>query len=227
MKISLTFDNGPDPEVTPQVLDALAKNGVKATFFLLGKNLAAPERRKLAVRAFEEGHRLGNHSYSHSVPFGLLETPADAVNEIMATDALLGELRGPERLFRPFGRARIGNHLLNAKAWDALAANKYTCVLWSCIPPERDCPDSWMEQAIKSCETQAWSVVVLHDLPTGAMRQLDRFLQMLAERGTEFSQDFPAECTPMRRGVAVGPHDYLMPAAEPNFQSGGEPVDAR
>jgi peptidoglycan/xylan/chitin deacetylase (PgdA/CDA1 family) len=209
MKISLTFDNGPDLAVTPGVLDTLAKHDVKATFFLLGKNLADPERRKLAVRAFGEGHRLGNHSYSHSVPFGMLDRPADAVEEILATDALLGDLRGTERLFRPFGRGQIGSHLLNDPAWDTLVENKFTCVLWSCIPPERDRPESWMEPAIQTCELQAWSVIVLHDLPTGAMPQLDRFLTMLADRGTEFSQDFPQECTPLRRGVPVGSNNHL------------------
>ena len=210
MKISLTFDNGPDLEVTPGVLDTLAKHDVKATFFLLGKNLAEPERRILAVRAFSEGHQLGNHSYSHSVPFGLLDSPTDAVNEILSTDALLGDLRGTERLFRPFGRGRIGKHLLNDPAWDALVANQFTCVLWNCIPPERDKPDSWMEPALRTCELQSWSVIVLHDLPTGAMRQLDRFLAMLAECGAEFSQDFPVECTPLRKGVATGPHGHLI-----------------
>jgi peptidoglycan/xylan/chitin deacetylase (PgdA/CDA1 family) len=215
MKISLTFDNGPDPEVTPQVLDTLADHGLKATFFLLGRNLEVPEHRKLAVRAFNEGHRLGNHSYSHGMPFGLLERPADAVTEILRTDALLGELRGEERLYRPHGRGRVGNHLLNREAWEALIANEFTCVLWNCIPPEQKMPDSWMEPAMEVCLTQLWSVIVMHDLPTGAMRQLDVFLTMLADRGAEFSQDFPSECTPLRKGVPLGPHEHLVSVGNP------------
>ncbi len=210
MKVSLTFDNGPEPDVTPLVLDTLARHGVKATFFLLGKNLVVPERRELAVRAFAEGHRLGNHSYSHSVPFGLLESPGEAVEEILATDNLLGDLRGEERLFRPFGRARIGRHLLNREAWDALAAHQYTCVLWTLIPPERDQPNSWMQVALEGCEQRPWSVIVLHDLPTGAMRRLGDFISMLTDRGAEFSQDFPEDCTPLRRGKPVGSHDHLV-----------------
>ena len=210
MKVSLTFDNGPDPQVTPLVLDTLAQHDVKATFFLLGKNLAEPARRRLAERAFGEGHHLGNHSYSHSVPFGLLERPADAVHEILATDALLGELRGNERFFRPFGRAKIGRHLLNQQAWDVLVKNQYTCVLWNHIPPERDKPDSWMDSAVAWCEATPWSVIVLHDLPTGAMRRLGDFLGMLRDRGALFSQDFPDACTPLRRGLAVGPSDHLV-----------------
>ena len=46
--VALSFDNGPDPAVTPRVLDVLARRGVKASFFVLGKSLASPERRKLA-----------------------------------------------------------------------------------------------------------------------------------------------------------------------------------
>jgi peptidoglycan/xylan/chitin deacetylase (PgdA/CDA1 family) len=210
MKISLTFDNGPDPDVTPLVLDTLAKHGVRATFFLLGKNLAAPERWQLAARAFAEGHRLGNHSYSHSVPLGQLEPPGDAVAEIMSTDALLGDLRGSERLFRPFGRGRLGKHLLNSQAWDVLVAHQFTCVLWTLIPPERDQPDSWMQVALEGCESRPWSVIVLHDLPTGAMRRLGDFLSMLTERGAQFSQDFPDDCTPLRRGEPIGPHEHLI-----------------
>ena len=211
MKVSLTFDNGPDPDVTPQVLDTLGRHGVKATFFLLGRNLAEPERRAIAVRAFNEGHRLGNHSYTHSVPFGLMEHPADAVKEILSTDELLGDLRGPERLFRPFGRAKLGPHLLTQPAWDVLVAHRYTCVLWTYVPPERDQPESWMEPTVRSCEERLWSVIVMHDLPTGAMKQLHKFLQMLSDRGAEFSQEFPQQCTPLRRGIPVGDYRSLMP----------------
>jgi peptidoglycan/xylan/chitin deacetylase (PgdA/CDA1 family) len=210
MKISLTFDNGPEPDVTPHVLDTLGSHSVKASFFLLGKNLEFPDRRALAERAFREGHRLGNHSYSHSVPFGLMESPRDAVQEILATDALLGDLRGTERLFRPFGRARVGPHLLNSFAWETLVANEYTCVLWSYIPPERDQPDSWMPLALEACRNSPWTVIVMHDLPTGAMRNLGRFLEMAADSGAEFSQDFPADCTPLRQGVPMGSHQHLI-----------------
>lgn len=211
MKISLTFDNGPNLETTPQVLDTLGEHDVKATFFTLGKNLAVPAQRQLAVRGFREGHHLGNHSYHHATPFGLLERPQEALDEILSTDTLLGELVGEERLFRPFGRGQVGRHLLNRAAWDVLAAHRFTCVLWSFMVPERDEPNSWMEAAVKACERHAWSVVVLHDIPTGAMRHLGEFLHMLRDRGAEFSQDFPLHCTPMRRGVPVGSFEYLMP----------------
>jgi len=63
----LTFDDGPSTTVTPQILDILKENNVKATFFLLGENIDANERSKeLVKREFNEGHAIGNHTYSHN-----------------------------------------------------------------------------------------------------------------------------------------------------------------
>ena len=62
--VALTFDDGPDPVITPQVLDTLAEHGAHATFFIIGKSLVAqPE---LARRMPAEGHVIGNHSWQHS-----------------------------------------------------------------------------------------------------------------------------------------------------------------
>ncbi|MEK9752922.1 MAG: polysaccharide deacetylase family protein [Rhodospirillaceae bacterium] len=55
-KVTLSFDNGPDPAVTPRVLDILSARGIKSSFFVLGRNLADPQARPLAVRAKREGH---------------------------------------------------------------------------------------------------------------------------------------------------------------------------
>src|SRR3546814_16480687 len=68
--VTLTFDNGPEPEVTPAVLDVLARKEVAATFFVLGHKLADPERRALAERAAAEGHWIGNQPYTHETPLG-------------------------------------------------------------------------------------------------------------------------------------------------------------
>jgi peptidoglycan/xylan/chitin deacetylase (PgdA/CDA1 family) len=61
--VALTFDDGPNPEATPLVLDALAARGVKATFFILGRH--AERWPALVARAAAEGHALGNHGYFH------------------------------------------------------------------------------------------------------------------------------------------------------------------
>ena len=69
-RVALSFDNGPFPGVTPQVLDVLASFGVKANFFVCGKDVADPERREIVARARSEGHRVGNHTLTHSVELG-------------------------------------------------------------------------------------------------------------------------------------------------------------
>ncbi|MBL6853853.1 MAG: glycosyltransferase, partial [Alphaproteobacteria bacterium] len=97
-KIALTFDDGPDPEWTPQVLDILKQKGVKATFFVIGANAAAhPE---LVLRMVEEGHEVGNHTYTHP---NLADTPAAGVPiELNATQRLFQALTGRSLvLFRP------------------------------------------------------------------------------------------------------------------------------
>ena len=63
-RVALTFDDGPDPVVTPQVLDILAQHGARATFFVMGKSWAAQP--DLARRMLAEGHAIGNHSWQHS-----------------------------------------------------------------------------------------------------------------------------------------------------------------
>ena len=60
-----------------------------------------------------------------------------------------------------------------------------------------------MERALADCRTCDWSLVVLHDLPNGAMRHLDRFLRRLRDEGHQIMQEFPLECTPIVRGEVM------------------------
>src|SRR4051812_41480006 len=90
-ELTLTFDNGPEPEVTPHVLDVLARRGVRATVFVLGHQLAKPGRRALAERAKAEGHWIGNHTWSHSGPLGTRHDPGLAEREIGRTQQELGD----------------------------------------------------------------------------------------------------------------------------------------
>ena len=69
-RITLSFDNGPEPDVTPAVLDVLRRRGLHATFFVLGHKLADPACHAIASRAHAEGHWIGNHTWSHARPLG-------------------------------------------------------------------------------------------------------------------------------------------------------------
>lgn len=205
MRVTLTFDNGPTPEATPGVLETLRRRGTAAVFFVLGRHIADPRRRALAASARDDGHLIGNHTYFHRTQFGDMTAPEDAVAEVARTQALLGELAGGERLFRPSGGGGVINdRLLNRAAVEHLEAQRYTLALWSSVPRDWEDPDGWVERALADCHAKPWSVVVLHDLPTGAMNHLDRFLAALVDLGAEFRQDFPIEATPILRGRRVG-----------------------
>src|SRR3954468_24541080 len=94
--VTLSFDNGPEPDVTPAVLDLLAARHLRTTFFVIGEKLADPRARASAERAFAEGHWIGNHTWSHRVPMG--DSPADVVeHEIERTQRELGALAHERR----------------------------------------------------------------------------------------------------------------------------------
>jgi peptidoglycan/xylan/chitin deacetylase (PgdA/CDA1 family) len=204
VEVTLTFDNGPEPAVTPRVLDILGNAGVPATFFVLGSKLADPERRGIAKRAHAEGHWIGNHTKTHSVPLGRMTDSRAVIDEIMDTQGLIGELAHPDLLFRPFGGGGdLGPHLLNNTAVDILQQQRMTCVLWNAIPRDWEDPRGWAEVALSQCLAQPWTVLVLHDLPTGAMGRLKIFIDRLLDHGGRFRQDFPPQCVPIVRGEVV------------------------
>jgi peptidoglycan/xylan/chitin deacetylase (PgdA/CDA1 family) len=201
--IALTFDNGPDPDVTPRVLDALAQRGLKATFFVIGAKLE--RHRDLVERAHAEGHWIGNHTYTHSAPFGAQDA-STARAEIERTQALLDGLAHPDRLFRPMGGGgKLDRRLLSQAAVDALIAGGYSVVLWDRLPRDWEDPDEWVDRALEL----PGSVLVLHDVATGAMDHLERFLDRALADGIEFGQDMTA-CMPIRRGEIVGSLDGLV-----------------
>lgn len=203
-RITLTFDNGPETGVTPQVLDVLAREGICTTFFVVGHQLARPGARAIAAEAHAAGHWIGNHTWSHDVPLGRRNTPGAADSEIARTQRLIGDLAHPRRFFRPFGGGgAIGQHLLDRECLDHLIAGGYTLVLWNSIPGDWKDADGWVDTALRQCATLDHALVVLHDLPTGAMARLGDFIARAKDAGAEFVQDFPADCVPLERGRAV------------------------
>ena len=211
--VTLTFDNGPHPRVTPFVLDVLRDRRLTANFFVVGDRLRRPEGRAASERAFAEGHRIGGHTMTHSVPIGLLDSE-ETVREIDGTDQLMTDLRHPDRLWRPYGKGGvIDDSIVGPIGARLLVEGQYTCVLWTSVPLDWIEPDAWVERALADIETTAWSVVVLHDLPTGAMDHLPRFLDELHARGVEVRADTPDACTPIRRGAPTESIGLLGPEA--------------
>ncbi|MDB5361205.1 MAG: polysaccharide deacetylase family protein [Rhodospirillales bacterium] len=213
--ITMSFDNGPDPDVTPHVLDTLRRHDIRSTFFVLGDKLR--DRRALVERAHAEGHWIGNHTYNHLVPLGMSAEADMASGEIARTQELIGELAHERRFFRPLGGGGGGHldqRLLNDEALRTLVQGRYTCVLWNVVPEDWAYPEGWVERALRLCFEIEHAVIVLHDLPTGAMARLDHFLCAAEDRGAIFQQDFPDACVPVERGRISGP-------IEPYVATGG------
>jgi peptidoglycan/xylan/chitin deacetylase (PgdA/CDA1 family) len=103
-RIYLTFDDGPDREWTPRVLDLLAAAGARATFFVVGK--LARANPAMVRRAVAEGHAIGNHSWSHRHPW--MVTCATARREVRDGAAAIADIVGhaPAHYRPPHGRLR-------------------------------------------------------------------------------------------------------------------------
>lgn len=154
-RIALTFDDGPHPEHTPRVLDRLAEAGVRATFFVIGRE--AERRPELVRRIHADGHVLGNHSYSHGEPGKT--APSVFLDEIDRTRSLLEDLLGePCCLVRPPKGA-----LTVRKLW-GLWRRGQTVVLWNVDP--RDYRMHSAADVRLWCaryEPHAGDIVLLHD----------------------------------------------------------------
>ena len=193
------------------MLDVLRRRGLAATFFVVGQRLEQPECRELAERAVAEGHWIGNHTYTHSMPLGLIEDAATARDEIERTQDLIGKLSHPDRLFRPFGGGgHLNQNLLSRAAVEHLIAGRYTCVTWNAVPRDWEDPDGWAERAVAQCREAETALLVLHDLPTGAMAHLERFLDLAAHAGATFTQTLPDAGVLIRRGKIQGTLDGLV-----------------
>lgn len=173
-RIALTFDDGPHPVYTPKLLDGLKERNVKATFFVVGKNIEG--REDIIKRMDEEGHLIGNHTYDHVKITGLPEEEACA--QITKTSELVKEITGKNTEFvrTPFG------------AWD----KKLECgfemfpVLWSIDPLDWTTKnvDAVVQKVLSRAEEN--SIILLHDYYDSSVEAALKIVDALLERGFEF-----------------------------------------
>ncbi len=208
-RITYTFDNGPWPGATDRLLDFLSDRDIKATFFVVGERLAEPEGRQLAERAAAEGHWVGNHTYTHTVPLGQAGDAERVEHEIGSTEKLMGELAHPRKFFRPSGSGELGPHILSHEALTYLKDKKYTMVTWNSVPRDWIAPhEEWLPRAKADLQNLDWPVLVLHDKFIAEMLDtLAVFHDGLLKKGVEVVQDFNPACLPIKNGEA---HQSVM-----------------
>jgi peptidoglycan/xylan/chitin deacetylase (PgdA/CDA1 family) len=153
--IVLTFDDGPDPSVTPEVLDVLDTRRAKATFFCIGEHAA--RHRALAEEIARRGHRLENHSYTHSDAF-FFHSPATLDREIAACQ---------EELFRASGRSpsffRAPAGIRSPFLESALARAGLRLASWTRRGFDTASRDPVAVASRLTCRLSAGDVILLHD----------------------------------------------------------------
>ena len=172
--IYLTFDDGPTPGITEEVLDLLKSYNAKATFFCLGRNV---ERNpKVYKRILNDGHSVGNHTYSHLRGW---KTPIKSYIH----DTHLARTIIDSKLFRPpYGRIRR----LQAR----LLSKEYRIIMWDVLSHDynQKLPVTWcLKYVLKN--TRKGSIVVFHDSEKAAKNMLyvlPRLLEHFSSQGFTF-----------------------------------------
>jgi len=213
--LALTFDDGPDPRWTPDILDILKRENVPATFFIIGKNgQAYPD---LVRRIADEGHEIGNHSFTHpnlgEIPLSLTEL------ELNATQRLIESLVGRSTvLFRPpyFGDAEADRP---QEVEPAIVAQNLGYIMVGV----RIDPDDWqlpvtadqivkrtMDRALDSNPETRGEVILLHDSGGNREATVEALPRLIHEARAHGFQFVPVS------ELAGLSRDQVMPVIPPN-----------
>ena len=187
--VALTYDDGPNPPYTDQLLDVLAKHNVKATFFMIGNRIE--KHPETVNRVIAEGHQIGNHTYSHPV-LGFLP-PFYVQHQIERTDNLMRQHGIVEEIV--FRAPLLTRFLPVAYVLAKLDRIHISCNVWSWDWTTQN-PDKITETVLKKTlsSTGAGSIIVLHDGKaenkhanrSGTIEATDRIITALKQDGYQF-----------------------------------------
>lgn len=178
--VHLTFDDGPDPQWTPRILDILAEAAVPATFFLVGR--LAVRYPALVRRLAAEGHEAGNHTWSHRHPWTVLSSTAR--KEVHDGAAAIADIigRAPKFFRPPHGRLRRCMIEEAERGGQTLVLWNHSAVDWGPLGSAR-------RVAHRLSAAQAGDIVLMHDggrsinHPEELVKVLPEFLSNLSRRG--------------------------------------------
>jgi peptidoglycan-N-acetylglucosamine deacetylase len=177
--ICLTFDDGPDSESTPKILDMLNNNGIKGTFFLIGENVFSnPE---LVKRISDEGHAIGNHTYYHKTNFPFF-CKRKMTEEIKKTNLLIEGITSTKVIYfrAPFGitnpnlKSVLKKLNLKSIGWDIRSLDTIT--------PD---PSKLYNKVIKGIN-RGGSIVLFHDRCTSTIEILENVITHCKNNNFQF-----------------------------------------
>jgi len=187
--VALTFDDGPDPKFTSQILDVLKQENVQATFFIIGGN--AEKYPELVRRTYAEGHDIGNHTYTHP---NIADVSTTQLNlEVSATSRLIESVLGRQtHLFRsPYGEDSEPETQDQVRPLDVLSQQGYVFVGMRIDPNDWKQPgvDVIVDEVVRQVESGEGNVVLLHDSGgerAQTVKALPRIIESLRQRGYRF-----------------------------------------
>ncbi len=188
----LTFDDGPSL-VTPKILDILSKEDVKASFFVIGKYVEA--RPEIVKRAYEEGHYIANHTYSHNNSI-LYKSSESFTNEIKKTDIAIGNAIGIDGysslIFRfPNGFMSPQYKAKKKEMAKLLSQMNYTYIDWNCLNNDsikKYTSSQLLNNLKKSSKNKDTLVILMHDTKdvSNSSLVLEDSIQYLKSQGYSF-----------------------------------------
>ncbi|MBF9059395.1 polysaccharide deacetylase family protein [Rhodobacterales bacterium HKCCSP123] len=177
--VAMTFDDGPHPTLTPQLLDILAERGIRATFYVIGwRVLREPQ---LMRRIVAEGHEIGNHTWSHPSLYDYSD--AAVLSQLDRTSQAIQETVGrpPVTLRPPYG------NLYPRQRRMVMDARGMPTVLWSVDPEDWRRPGSAAVADRILSRSHPGAVILSHDIIGGTVRAMPATLDGLVARGYQFT----------------------------------------
>lgn len=177
--VYLTFDDGPDAEQTPRVLDVLKRNNAKATFFCIGSRIAGNEQ--ILKRMIDEGHAIGSHSFSHTNGFPLFSRRRMIADIEQCQKAIESAIGTAPTLFRPpFG-------VTNPTVGKAVKTLNLKTIGWSIRTYDTNGISNEKIARRISRQLRPGAIILLHDrLPQSAER-LQMVIDTVKAAGYEIS----------------------------------------
>lgn len=192
----LTFDDGPSTTVTPVILDILKEEGVKGTFFVLGKQLENEDGAALLKRMYDEGHAIANHSYSHDYKKLYPNRNLDLnsfVNEIEATENKVKEILGDNFNINVI---RCPGGYMSWKGMDSLKnylnENNMASIDWNSLTGDAEGkkrnPDELLSRFKQTFGNNDIEVILMHDTygKENTAKMLKDLIHLLKEKGYTF-----------------------------------------
>lgn len=174
-KVAITFDDGPHPTTTLQILNILKEKNAKATFFILGKN--AESYPELVQQIYYDGHELGNHLYSHQRMTRLSQDGLKA--ELHHTDAIMFNITGQKPLL-----VRPPDNAYNAQIVSLTQEFGYKFILWSI--DTRDWANVSIPSILREIEkVKPGDIILFHDgvTPSHTVEALAKAIDILQSKG--------------------------------------------